>query len=191
MKKKRSCHRRGRRPQCLCCRDTFTPDHRNQGRQRYCSKPTCQQASKHASQQRWLLDPANRDYFRGGSSTERVREWRKKQAGKPKADRRKPPQGNCPDCNKNPQSHNPLPEKDLAQSVKQDSLSLEWLVIVALVSHLTGHVQQETIDQIIQSMAEEGRQIVGLTPTTNLKPKDTDAKAFTRRTTAEANAPPI
>ena len=48
---------------CKHCQTFFDPDPRSAGRQRYCSKPTCRQASKAASQRRWLKKPANRDYF--------------------------------------------------------------------------------------------------------------------------------
>jgi hypothetical protein len=50
---------------CLHCKKLLVPDHRNRGRQKYCSAPACQQASKQASQQRWTRKPENRDYFRG------------------------------------------------------------------------------------------------------------------------------
>ena len=43
--------------------------------------PPCRQASKAASQQRWLHKPANRDYFTGPTQVERVRQWRKAHPG--------------------------------------------------------------------------------------------------------------
>jgi hypothetical protein len=43
----------------------FRPDPRNANRQKYCRKPKCREASKAASQQRWLQKPENQDYFRG------------------------------------------------------------------------------------------------------------------------------
>ena len=48
---------------CKHCQTFFDPDPRSAGRQRYCSKPACRQASKAASQRRWLQKPDNRDYF--------------------------------------------------------------------------------------------------------------------------------
>ena len=48
---------------CKHCQTFFAPDPRSARRQRYCSKPACRQASKAASQRRWLQKPGNRDYF--------------------------------------------------------------------------------------------------------------------------------
>jgi hypothetical protein len=63
-------------PKCLHCKEEYRSDPRNCGRQRYCLKPDCRQASKAASQRQWLGRPENRDYFRGAEYCERVRLWR-------------------------------------------------------------------------------------------------------------------
>ena len=63
-------------PKCLHCNEDYHRDPRNGGRQRYCAKPDCRQASKAASQRQWLGRPENRDYFRGPENCERVRLWR-------------------------------------------------------------------------------------------------------------------
>ena len=63
-----------RRRKCLNCSALFRPDPRNLRHQRYCSRPECRQASKAASQRRWLAKPANRDYFRGPENVARVRD---------------------------------------------------------------------------------------------------------------------
>ncbi len=65
-----------RHRKCLYCKRLFDPDYRNRTRQKYCSAPECRQASKRASQARWLSQLANRDYFRDAHNTERVRQWR-------------------------------------------------------------------------------------------------------------------
>ena len=70
-----------KRRKCRSCNDFFIPDFRNQDRQCYCSKPECRQASKRASQERWLRQPANRDYFRGSENVQRVRDWRQAHPG--------------------------------------------------------------------------------------------------------------
>ena len=49
----------------LNCNEKHRCDHRNRGRQSYCSKPACRKASKAASQRRWLSRPENENYFRG------------------------------------------------------------------------------------------------------------------------------
>ena len=70
-----------RKRTCKHCKTFFDPDPRNVGRQHYCAKPLCRQASKAASQRRWLRKPENQDYFRGPAHVERVRQWRQHQPG--------------------------------------------------------------------------------------------------------------
>lgn len=67
---------RRRQRKCRNCGELFRPDPRNLRHQRYCSKPACRQASKAASQRRWLSKPANRGYFRGPEHVARVQAWR-------------------------------------------------------------------------------------------------------------------
>ena len=56
----------------------FIPDRRNYPHQHFCGKVECRQASKKASQKKWLAK--NPDYFRDGpgksTNLERVRAWR-------------------------------------------------------------------------------------------------------------------
>ena len=70
-----------RKRKCQYCRGFFTPDYRNVGRQRYCSKPPCKHASKAASQRRWQQKPENHDYFRGPDHVHRVQLWRQAHPG--------------------------------------------------------------------------------------------------------------
>ena len=66
---------------CQHCKTFFEPDPRSAGRQHYCATPACRQASKAASQRRWLQQPRNREYFRGPVHVERVRQWRQAHPG--------------------------------------------------------------------------------------------------------------
>lgn len=66
---------------CKHCQTFFAPDPRSAKRQRSCSKAACRQASKAASQHRWLQQPGNRDYFTGPTHVERVRQWRRAHPG--------------------------------------------------------------------------------------------------------------
>ena len=61
---------------CLHCGGLFQADPRNRGRQRFCRADACRKASKRRSQALWLSQPANADYFKGPTNTERVRQWR-------------------------------------------------------------------------------------------------------------------
>ena len=67
--------RRGQR-KCPHCGQLYVPDHRNRYHQVYCSKPDCRQASKRASRRRWRNSSKGRDYFKGPTQVERVRQWR-------------------------------------------------------------------------------------------------------------------
>ena len=69
------------RRKCRCCNQFFVPDPRTSDRQRYCSKPACRQASKAASQRRWLSRNGNGDYFRGPTAVGRVQRWRQRHPG--------------------------------------------------------------------------------------------------------------
>ena len=53
-----------RKRTCKHCKGCFDPDPRNVGRQHYCSQPLCRQASKAASQRRWLK--AREDQWKSG-----------------------------------------------------------------------------------------------------------------------------
>lgn len=45
--------RRRRRRRCLCCRELFDPDPRTKGKQKYCSKASCQTYRQRQSEYRW------------------------------------------------------------------------------------------------------------------------------------------
>ena len=78
------------RCKCLHCKKLFVPDYRNRGRQKFCSSPECQIASKRRSQARWLAKPQNQDYFRGPENVQRVQAWRVEHPGYWKRPARKP-----------------------------------------------------------------------------------------------------
>ncbi len=61
-----------RKRKCLHCKGFFYPDHRNVGRQRYCSKPECCHVSKTERQRRWRQKPDNLDPFKGKENVQRV-----------------------------------------------------------------------------------------------------------------------
>ena len=59
----------------------FLPDPRSRTRQKYCHKPECRDASKEASQRRWLSKPVKRGYFSGSENVRRVQLWREANPG--------------------------------------------------------------------------------------------------------------
>src|SRR5690606_38234281 len=132
-----------RRRKCPHCRELFRPDPRNRHHQRYCSKPSCQRASKAASQRRWLDKPANRGYFRGAAHVERVRGSR---AQHPRSSRR-PVQATDPlqEVISAQATESAQESGFLAEPPLQDLSAARPLVLTGLIAHLTGAALQEDI----------------------------------------------
>jgi len=148
-----------RKRKCLHCRALFRPDPRNLRHQRYCSKPACRQASKAASQRRWLGKAQNRNYFRGAINVQRVRAWRAAHLGYWKRT--------------GAQTRTALQEDSLAQAVElkgktptlaesalQDLLCVQPLVLIGLIANLTGTALQEDIAQTGRRLQQLGEDIL-------------------------------
>ncbi|WPL17982.1 hypothetical protein Thiowin_03030 [Thiorhodovibrio winogradskyi] len=136
--------KRRRRRKCLHCGELFHPDARNVHHQRYCGKGECRRASKAASQRRWLDKAANRDYFRGPSNVERVRDWRAKHPGYARA---RPAQGAGAlqeDCAAQVAEINSDSEH-LNSNALQDLLGAQEIVLIGLIANLTGSALQEAM----------------------------------------------
>lgn len=162
-------HSRSRK--CRHCKQLFRPDHRNRAKQRYCDQSLCRQASKRASQQRWMAKEENRDYFCGEQNTARNRAWRQANPG---YWRRSENRGSCnQDTNGRvsggtQQEHCPSqPDEDqtgaeiLAQGAQQDHSTMQLAHFVGLLSILTGEAQQEIIEQFSGRLHRRGTQILG------------------------------
>ena len=133
-----------RRRKCLHCLDLFRPDPRNLRHQRYCSKAGCRQASKAASQRRWLNKGENRDYFRGAVNVQRVQAWR---AAHPGYSKRTASQVNFALQEDSLAQTIAVKGKsgDLAAAALQDLLSSQPLVLIGLIAHLTNSALQEAM----------------------------------------------
>ena len=151
-----------KRRKCRGCSDFFFPDSRNEHHQHYCGKPACQQASKVASQRRWLRKPANRDYFRGSDNTQRVRDWRKAHPGYWK---RQSPRSNSIQVAQ-PQKVNPVQSSCNVPGSSLGALQGFCLAkepgFIGLLSMITGRTLQEDITPIARRVVEQGQQILGL-----------------------------
>ncbi len=113
---------------CRNCRKLFIPDHRNHDRQKYCERAECCQASKAASQRKWLNKPENKDYFRGKLNVQRVQRWRKQN---PEYWKKK------------------SPKRVIAL---QDLLELQTPVIIGLISNFIGSALQDDIAETLLRM---------------------------------------
>ena len=151
------------RRKCRCCNEFFLPDYRNGHHQIYCSKPPCRLASRRASQRRWLSQPSNRDYFRGGENVQRVHQWRKAHPGYWK--KRSAP----PDMAQEPapqpfEKSSPLVTQCQNSGTLQDVCFTVHPVFIGLISMITGITLQEDIVCTTHNLEARGRDILGLVP---------------------------
>ncbi len=158
-------NRATRKRKCRHCRGFFVPDYRNVDRQRYCSKPVCQQASKAKSQRRWLKKPENHDSFRGPDHVHRVQRWRQAHPGY----WRRP----APTASETPATfQEALTSQDVSdqsvsatleasrQDALHDSFFLQPTVVVGLIAQLTGVALQDAIASVTRRLQQWGRDIL-------------------------------
>ena len=148
--------KRGRRRKCLCCRERFQVDPRNVRHQRYCSKSACRQASKAASQRRWLSKPENRDYFRGPEHVMRVQRWRSTHPGywrRPGCAR--PAALQDPSCTQYLES-----TRNLTTLALQEVISAQPAVLLGLIAHISDSTLQEDIAAASRHLLQLGQDIL-------------------------------
>jgi hypothetical protein len=151
---------------CLHCRKLFQADYRNRTRQKYCSAPDCQKASKRASQKRWLCKPENRDYFRDAHHVERVQEWRRAHPGYGKGRRRPPRRALQDSCSTqlllsqsiiNPKMPDSQPPPAPAL---QDICQVQTPLLVGLIAQFTDATLQEDIARYTRRLIAKGQDIL-------------------------------
>jgi len=149
------------RRKCHCCSKFFIPDRRTEDRQRYCFQPACRQASKRASQRRWLSQDGNGDLFRGAQEVRRVQRWRqshpgywKKSVPPSQGTQAIDPQGAKPD-----QSSRNVP-RGLPSTLQDDCLAKNP-AFVGLISMVTGSTLQEDIAATTRQLQIRGQNILG------------------------------
>jgi hypothetical protein len=148
---------------CKHCQTFFDPDPRSAWRQRHCSKPECRQASKAASQHRWLHKPGNRDYFTGPTHVERVRQWRRAHPGYWR--RKSSRLSRALQDHLTPQSsQNQSLDETLTPPALQDHFFTQPAVFVGLLAHLTGLTLQEDIATTARRLQHLGRDILMSSP---------------------------
>jgi hypothetical protein len=149
------------RRKCRCCTKFFFPDPRTEDRQQYCSSPTCRQASKAASQRRWLSKEGNGDYFRGANQVSRVQLWRQSH---PRYWKKKNPssqstQALASQSTNLDQSSCNVP-RALPRTLQDDCLAQDP-AFVGLISMITGSTLQEDIAATTRQLLLRGRNILG------------------------------
>lgn len=144
---------------CLNCKEKFFPDPRSADRQRYCSAPECKCAAKRARQQKWLNKPENQDYFKGPDQVARVQHWRKDHPGywRKNSGRDDALQDDCTPQPTGNQQDNP----DGGFDALQDDLLTQPVVILGLISYVTGFALQDDIVPLLRKCHDRGRMILG------------------------------
>ena len=152
-----------RRCKCLHCKMLFVPDYRNRGRQKYCSTPECQTASKRARQQRWLSKPENRDHFRGAENVQRVQEWRAAHPGYWKRCSHKTARTLQDACSAQPvavKELTPVALPAACPSTLQDVCLVQVPLMVGLISKFTDCTLQDDIVLFVRRLIAKGQDIL-------------------------------
>ena len=152
-----------RRCKCLHCKLLFVPDYRNRGRQKYCSTPACQTASKRARQQRWLSKPDNQAYFRDADNVQRVREWRAEHPGYWKRSPRQAVrtlQDACPAQPAANQEIVPVALPALCPGTLQDVCQVQTPLLLGLISKFTDCTLQDDIVLFVRHLIAKGQDIL-------------------------------
>ena len=146
---------------CLNCAHYFTPDRRVGRRQQYCCGDACQKVSKAQSQQRWLSQPQNRDYFHGPVHVARVQAWRRAHPGYA---RRVPPDPAL-------QDEYPSQPVDLAQESAnrtlppaqplQDLMSGSSPILAGLIAHVFQVTLQDEMAATTRRLVQLGNDVLG------------------------------
>lgn len=151
------------RCKCPHCQKFFVPDYRNRGRQKYCSAPECQAASKRTSQTRWLGKAENQDYFRGSQNVRRVQQWRAEHPGYWKQSPRKPRpalQETCPEQVAVCEEVVPKQVPQVSRPVLQDLCEVKTPLLVGLIAQFTDAALQEDIVTYTRRLIARGQDIL-------------------------------
>jgi len=183
--------RRRRKRKCHHCGENFAPSPQSAYKQCYCGAVDCKKASVRMANKLWAAK--NPDYHKGAEAVQRVQVWRAANPGywRPKVGRLEPA---------------PLQEDCMAQVVdnEQESAALKYfalqddsnsqaVVLLGLISNLTGSALQDDIAQTCRDLHKQGRQILGtrLGVFANNHTTESHAKTSSRYQTPTARAGPI
>ena len=144
---------------CKHCQTFFDPDPRSAGRQRYCSQPECRKVSKANSQRRWQQQPHNRDYFKGPTHVERVRQWRKDNPGYWRRQRSRAPEA-LQDALEPQEIQKQRLGESFGAEVLQDAFFMQSTVFIGLIAHLSGLSLQDDIEATTRKLQQLGRDIL-------------------------------
>lgn len=131
---------------CLSCHAFFRPHPCSKGRQKFCSMPDCQRASKRCSQQQWLSKPENQGYFCGPDHVRRVQLWRQQNPGYSRGGKKRSHTAVVLQDSLIAQPVDSVEENSsVSASALQEVLTSQPVVLIGLIAHLTGAALQEEL----------------------------------------------
>ncbi len=148
-----------KRKKCCNCKKLFIPDPRNIKRQKYCRTPECREASKAASQRRWLAKPENQDYFCGPQNVKRVQLWREANPGYWRGKRKNNPDALQDRLNPQPTENN-TDNVQFANDALQDLLIAQPPVLLGLIANFTDNALQDDMVITLRRLQKLGQDIV-------------------------------
>lgn len=148
-----------KKKKCHNCRELFCPDSHNGNRQHFCKKKECRKASKADSQKRWVEKPENLDYFSGIKNVERVQDWRKNHPGYSQRNPRKKIIA-LQEIIKQQPVENIIDTSNLDFGALQDVINAQPVVLLGLISNITGIVLQENMAITIGRLLQLGLDII-------------------------------
>ena len=179
---------------CLCCREIFTADRRNAHHQKFCTKVGCREASKRASQRRWLAKSENADHFGGPVQVERVRQWRQSHPGYWRTHKRKSASTLQDVCHNQAADNQCVAEgepQDLFRRTLQDVCLAQTPLLVGLLSQLVDSALQEDIVGFARRMVAKGQDLLDIPSRRSLNqnlPYDTQKTPPSRTAAADPAA---
>jgi hypothetical protein len=152
-----------RQRKCQNCKEFYSPDAGNRWHQKYCTKPACRTASKHAAQKRWLTSQKGQGYFQGAHNVTRVQQWRECNPGYWK---RHGPKGSRALQDFVPAQilKNQPDRRNLVAGALQDVVSAQVPLLIGLIANLTGTTLQDVIAETSRRFIVSGRDILGVGP---------------------------
>jgi len=183
--------KRRRKRKCHHCGEGFLPSPQNMHKQCFCRKPECKKASARQARQRWVAK--NPDYHRGEAAVGRVQVWREANPGywRPKVEslEQSALQDDC--------ITEVVDEEREKATLKVFALQDDWfsqaVVLLGLISHLTGSALQDDIARTSRELHKQGRRILGTQPgvCAGTNPTKNNAKTSHRPQTPTARAGPV
>ncbi len=148
-----------KKKKCYNCSKLFCPDPHNGNRQHFCKEKECRKASKADSQKRWVEKPENQDYFSGIKNVERVQDWRKNHPGYWRRNPRKKIIA-LQEIIKQQPIENIIDTSNLDFGALQDVINAQPVVLLGLISNITGIALQENMAITIGRLLQLGLDII-------------------------------